>query len=78
LEISYKDGKQEQIKAESIQTNDNQTKSGIIDLFIKTIQEGKPAEISGEEGLEALRIVFACLESSSAGKKIVLNRHKKY
>ncbi len=55
------------IKVQNIQTNDNQTTSGVIDLFIKSIKTNTSPEISGEEGLEALKIVMACLESSQKG-----------
>lgn len=55
-EIHYKTGK--------IQTNDNQTKSGVIDAFVQSILKGVKPDISGEEGFEALSIVMACIESN--------------
>jgi predicted dehydrogenase len=53
--IYYKVGK--------IQTNEDQSKSGIPDAFVKSIVTVTPPEISGEEGLAALKIVLACKKS---------------
>ena len=55
---------------ETIQTNDNQTKSGVIDCFMNCLTQNTPPEISGESVLPAMRAVFASLESSVTGKTI--------
>lgn len=55
---------------EAIQTNDNQTKSGVIDLWIDCLVNGRPPEISGEDALYAMRAVFASVASSESGKTI--------
>ena len=52
---------------EQIQTNDNQTKSGIIDLWVDCLMENKESPISGESVLSAMRAVFASMESSEKG-----------
>ena len=54
-------------KVGRIQTNEEQSKSGIPDAFVKSIITGVPPEISGEEGLAALKIVLACMESQEKG-----------
>jgi len=72
LTITTKDGNIEHVPAGGIQTNDSQTKSGVIDLFIGSIESGVKPEISGEEGLAALKIIFACFESSETGRKVSL------
>jgi len=54
-------------KVGRIQTNENQHNSGVIDLFINSIINNTPPEISGEEGLAALKIIIACMESSESG-----------
>jgi predicted dehydrogenase len=69
LFITMKDGKTEDIEAGTIQTNSNQTKSGVIDMFVDSIQKGVEPEISGEEALAAIKIVAACFESSEKGEK---------
>jgi predicted dehydrogenase len=65
-EIYYKTGK--------MQTNGNQTNSGVIDAFVQSLVTGIKPEISGEEGFEALSIVIACLESNEK-KSFVKVKH---
>ena len=64
--------KQEEIfyNIDKIQTNDNQTASGVIDLFVSSLVENKEPEISGEEALAAMKAIFACVESSETGRAI--------
>ena len=52
---------------DQIQTNDNQTASGIIDLFAKCLVEKTEPEISGASVLHAMKAVFASIESSEKG-----------
>lgn len=58
---------------DQIQTNDNQTKSGIIDLFVESLVEDKEPEISGKSVLSAMRAVFGSIESSETGKTVRVN-----
>ena len=53
-----------------IQTNDNQTNSGVIDSFIKCLVEDLPPEIPGEDVLHAMKAVFASIESSQTGRAV--------
>jgi predicted dehydrogenase len=55
---------------EQIQTNDNQTKSGIIDAWIDCLMEDREPDISGENVLSAMRAVFASMESSETGRAV--------
>lgn len=59
-----------------IQTNSNQTKSGVIDLWIDCLVNHREPEISGEEALHAMRAVFASLESSEKGETIEIRGEK--
>lgn len=59
---------------DKIQTNDAQTKSGVIDLFMDCLVRDVPPEISGEEALAAMRAVFACLESSETGRSVAVRQ----
>jgi len=52
---------------EQIQTNDNQTKSGIIDLFVDHLLQPEKPCISGESVLTAMRAVFGAVQSSETG-----------
>ncbi|WP_347559862.1 Gfo/Idh/MocA family oxidoreductase [Clostridium sp. AM58-1XD] len=68
--VEMKDGEKILYDIDKIQTNDNQTKSGVIDLFMECLVTNTPPEISGEEALAAMRAVFAAVESSETGKSI--------
>ena len=62
-----KDGTRIDYQIDQIQTNDNQTASGIIDLFVDCLVEKKEPEISGANVLHAMKAVFASIESSAKG-----------
>lgn len=55
---------------EQIQTNDNQTSSGMIDLWVDCLLNNHEPELSGEAVLSAMRAVFASIESSKTGKTV--------
>lgn len=59
---------------DKIQTNDNQTKSGVIDAFMDCLVNNRLPEISGEEALSAMRAVFASIESSETGCAVAVNQ----
>ena len=64
------DGTETDYQIDQIQTNDNQTSSGVIDLFVKCLVEDTPPEISGESVLQAMRAVFASIRSSEEGRAV--------
>lgn len=68
LVIDRKDGACIQYKLDCIQTNDSQTKSGIIDEFIDSISCGRESVISGEEALKSMEAVFTAIDSSDQQK----------
>ena len=61
---------------EAIQTNDHQTKSGVIDLWVESLVENKEPEISGESALAAMRAVFASIESSETGRAVEIPENR--
>lgn len=61
------DGTRIDYQIDQIQTNDNQTASGIIDLFVECLVEKKQPEISGANVLHAMKAVFASIDSSAKG-----------
>lgn len=54
-----------------IQTNDKQTASGVIDLFVSCIVNDTEPEISAESVLKAMRALFACEKSAQLGGALV-------
>ena len=68
--VTMADGMKISYDVEAIQTNDNQTKSGVIDLWMKSLTTNTPPEISGESALAAMRAVFASILSSETGQTV--------
>lgn len=74
--VIAKDGTRTEYDVEAIQTNDNQTSSGIIDLFMDCLVNEKKPEISGASVLSAMRAVFGSIESSEKGCTMTVNCEK--
>ncbi len=68
--VKLADGSKIMYDVEQIQTNDNQTKSGIIDLWMHCLTTNTPPEISGESALYAMRAIFASIRSSETGQAV--------
>ncbi len=64
IEINNGDGEHTMMDVEQIQTNDNQTKSGIIDMFIDCLENYTEPPISGRDVIPAMKAVFAAVKSS--------------
>lgn len=77
IEIIGQDGKKEQLDVEPIQTNDNQTSSGMSDLFIEVLESGATQDfpISAASVLPAMRVIFAAIESDREGKEITITEN---
>lgn len=71
IEIERSDGSLERYDAGGIQTNTDQTSTGVIDQFINAIIQDKPSPISGEMALPAMKAVFACSESAQRDGALV-------
>ena len=74
--IDRRNGERELYDVEAIQTNDNQTASGVIDAFVGGLVSGEGPLISGESVLPAMRAVFASIESSRTGRTVPVKTDK--
>lgn len=72
ITVTDRDGDHAYYDTEKIQTNDNQTKTGIIDAFVDALEYDHEPAISGEEVLAAMRAVFACIESSKLDRTVAI------
>ncbi|WP_099353683.1 Gfo/Idh/MocA family protein [Fredinandcohnia onubensis] len=63
LIIEKRDGAIKRYELESIQTNDNQTNSGVIDAFINSIIHDVEPPVTGEQAVASLRVVEKILGS---------------
>lgn len=73
LILHKKGGETVNYDVDQIQTNDNQTKSGIIDLFVEWIKDEKAPGISGQSVLPAMRAVFGVLDSAEKKCAVKVN-----
>ena len=74
--IRTSDGNVQNIEAGKIQTNADQNKSGIIDLFVDSISSESEPPISGRDVLAAMRAVFASIKSSEEGRRIEIPQNR--
>lgn len=70
------DGTREMYDVEQIQTNDNQTKSGVIDAWIDCLKNRTAPAVTDEDALYAMRAVFASLRSSELGAAVEIPENK--
>jgi predicted dehydrogenase len=73
LIIEKRDDGEIYYKLGGISTNTRQIKSGVIDAFIESIINNRPPEVSGEDGYEALRVIFACLKSAKERNWVLIS-----
>ena len=76
IKVTLNDGSKIAYEVETIQTNDHQTKSGVIDLWLESLVNGVEPDISGESALAAMRAVFASIRSSEIGQSVEINENK--
>ena len=76
IKVTLADGSKISYDVEAIQTNDNQTKSGVIDLWMQCLTTNTPPEISGESALAAMRAVFASIRSSETGMAVEIPENR--
>lgn len=64
------DGSRKYFDVEAIQTNDNQTASGVMDEFVAAITENRPSILDVENVIGSMKAVFASIESSETGRPV--------
>ncbi len=67
------DGERILYDIDKIQTNENQTKSGIIDEFVSAITEKRNSAVDAGDVLNAMKAVFASVESSEKQTTVKIN-----
>ena len=73
LVLHKRDGTTEYYDVDRIQTNADQSSSGVIDMFVAHLLDEKQPYISGESVLPAMRAVFAAVESAEKGTAVRIN-----
>jgi len=72
IRVNTSEGEEILYDIDQIQTNEVQTKSGVIDAFVESILKNQEPEISGRTVLDAMRVIFASIESSKRHKPVMI------
>ena len=62
------DGTRTDYDVDAIQTNDNQTASGVIDEFVSALTEMRPSVLDAEGIIGSMQAVFAAIRSAESGR----------
>ena len=73
LQWIRRDGTVERLDVEPIQTNDNQTASGVADAFLEALSTRNEGVMSARRVLPAMRAVFAAIQSSEQGRYVEIS-----
>ncbi len=76
LKLVRKDHTAEYFEVDEMQTNDQQTVSGVMDSFLEDVKRGESSILSASEILYSMQVVFACQEAFRTGKTIKVNELK--
>ena len=68
--MEKKDGARVCYDVDAIQTNDNQTKSGVIDLFVESLKNPAVQGIDAQSVLTAMRARFRRLNPPETGRRV--------
>jgi predicted dehydrogenase len=72
LEVIHKNGEKVHYQLEKIQTNDNQTNSGIIDAFIDCVRLDQEPLVTGNDALSSLKVILGIMEAAEKGSVITI------
>ncbi len=67
IEIMNKNGENIFFELEKIQTNENQTNSGVIDAFIDCIRLDQDPLVTGSDALSSLKVILGIMEAAEKG-----------
>lgn len=73
IQLFLKGGEKIYHQIDTIQTNENQTSSGVIDAFVESVITGQGGELAAGKVLESMKVIFASIESSQTGKTTKVN-----
>ena len=72
IEVITRDGERVNYQLENIQTNDNQTNSGVIDEFIESIRLDQLPLVSGDDALSSLKVILGIIEAAETNTVVTI------
>ena len=73
LRLIGSDGSVRNFDVEQIQTNDNQTFSGIAEAFVDALFSRDGGDLAAEKVLSAMKAVFAAIRSNEEGRFVAID-----
>ena len=70
ITVISKEGEVKHFDLEKIQTNDDQTASGVIDEFVEAVAQGRPSMLDAGDVIRSMKAVFASIRSSEEGSPV--------
>ena len=70
IQVEKRTGERVFYQIDQIQTNDNQTKSGIIDAFVEAAVKKQDPPVLGKDVWNTMKAVFASVKSSEKGMSV--------
>lgn len=70
ITVIPREGEVKHYDLEQIQTNDNQTASGVIDEFVEAVTQGRPSMLDADDVVKSMKAVFASIRSSEEGRPV--------
>lgn len=74
LEIIMQSGEKINYELEAIQTNDNQTPSGVIDAFVDAIHLDEEPVVTGEDALKSLKVILGIMEAAETNRVVTIEK----
>lgn len=74
IETIMENGEKVNYQLEAIQTNDNQTNSGVIDAFIDSIRLDQEPIITGEDALKSLKVILGIMEAAETNQVVAIEK----
>ncbi|MFE7064935.1 Gfo/Idh/MocA family protein [Sutcliffiella sp. NPDC057660] len=72
LEVITKDGVKVHYQLESIQTNNNQTNSGVIDAFIECVRLDHSPLVTGDDALSSLKVILGIIDAAETNSVVTI------
>ncbi|MDE0583369.1 Gfo/Idh/MocA family oxidoreductase [Planococcus sp. A6] len=74
LELIMESGEKVNYQLEAIQTNDNQTPSGVIDAFVESIRLDQEPIVTGEDALKSLKVILGIMEAAETKQVVTIEK----
>ncbi len=74
LLVIEKDGSIAKYQLETIQTNDDQTNSGVIDSFVDSVLHNKSPAVTGEDALVSLKVLLGIVKAAETATVVQVNQ----